>query len=408
MPRLKIGIAFGGVSPEHEVSIITSLQAAAAMDRVLYEPVPLYLAKDGRWYTGEGMLKIESYKDLDMLLQQSVQVEIIPGGVQRMQVRELTTGGILSRNAQTWQLDLIFLGLHGGSGENGGMQGLCETMDVPYTGSGILASALAMDKVRAKEFSKMAGIAVVPSKRIREKEWAAREDNWLTRLESSLRFPLIVKPVKLGSSVGISRVSNRTELDYAIEEAFRYDEEVLVETAIEPLREINCSVLGDEDEAVASVLEEPVSHSGILSYEDKYMSQESAGKQARGSKRGDSRTGMASQDRLIPAPLPEAETEKIRAMATRIFRLFGCAGVCRIDFLMDAGSGEIYFNEINTIPGSLSFYLWVPSGISFDELVGRLIQIGLDRYKSRSNRVRSYDVNLLAEHSVRGLKGAKS
>lgn len=406
MPSLSIGIVFGGLSPEHEVSIITSLQAAAALDRSRYTPIAVYLAKDGSWYTGSELLDIEAYKDVSALLKKATRVEIVPGLNKRLQLKEISKGSFLTRTPEGWEIDVMFLGLHGGSGENGGMQGLCELLDVPYTGSGVLASSLAMDKVRAKQYCESFEIPVVPSQNVREAQWANREEIWLDQLSSTLGFPLVVKPVRLGSSIGISRVESREKLDFAIEEAFRYDEDVIIEKAIVNLRELNCSVLGDEDTAVASVLEEPVT-SGVLTYEDKYMSGD-AGEKAGGVKRSATAGGMASQDRLIPAPVSEDVASRVRRLAVQIFQLLGCAGVARIDFLMDDETGAIYFNEINTIPGSLSFYLWKPSGVEFPDLVERLIQIGLSRYASRSNRVRSYDVNLLEERAARGLKGFKS
>lgn len=406
MPSLSIGIVFGGLSPEHEVSIITSLQAAAALDRSRYTPIAVYLAKDGRWYTGPELLDIEAYKDVSALLKKATRVEIVPGLNKRLQLKEISKGSFLTRTPEGWEIDVMFLGLHGGSGENGGMQGLCELLDVPYTGSGVLASSLAMDKVRAKQYCESFEIPVVPSQNVREAQWANREEIWLDQLSSTLGFPLVVKPVRLGSSIGISRVESREKLDFAIEEAFRYDEDVIIEKAIVNLRELNCSVLGDEDTAVASVLEEPVT-SGVLTYEDKYMSGD-AGEKSTGVKRSATAGGMASQDRLIPAPVSEDVASRVRRLAVQIFQLLGCAGVARIDFLMDDETGAIYFNEINTIPGSLSFYLWKPSGVEFPDLVERLIQIGLSRYASRSNRVRSYDVNLLEERAARGLKGFKS
>ncbi|GMQ80930.1 MAG: D-alanine--D-alanine ligase family protein [Rhodothermia bacterium] len=406
MSSLSIGIVFGGLSPEHEVSIITSLQAAAALDRSRYTPVAVYLAKDGLWYTGDELLDIKAYKDVFELLKKATRVEIVPGLNKRLQLKKISGGGLFARTPDVWKIDVMFLGLHGGSGENGGMQGLCELLDVPYTGSGVLASSLAMDKVRAKQYCESFEIPVVPSQNVREAQWADREEIWLDQLTSSLGLPLIVKPVKLGSSIGIRQVESREKLDSAIEEAFRYDEDVMIEKAIVNLRELNCSVLGDEDAAVASVLEEPVA-TGILTYEDKYMSGD-AGEKGAASKLRTTPGGMASQERLIPAPVSEDAASRVRTLAVQIFQLLGCAGVARIDFLLDEDTGAIYFNEINTIPGSLSFYLWKPTGVDFPELVERLIQISLNRYASRTNRVRSFDVNLLAERSARGLKGSKS
>lgn len=389
--------------------MITALQAAAAMDRTRFFPIALYLAKNGNWYSGEELLDVEGYSDLSSLLQRATRVDLLPGGASRLVVREAEGSGFLKRHRRSWTIEVAFLGLHGGAGENGGMQGLCDLFDVAYTGSGVLGSALAMDKVRSKEFCSRRGIPVVEYLSIREADWAHDEDRWLEKIDTWAAGPVVVKPVSLGSSIGIRRVEDREDLDAAIEEAFRYDETIIVERAVHPLREINCSVLGDEDEARASLLEEPVSRLDVLSFEEKYMRGGESGKgPLSGHKGGNSGQGMASLDRVIPAPLTDEQTESIRTMAVQIFQMLGCAGVARIDFLMNGDTGEFFFNEINTIPGSLSYYLWEPTGVTFQDLVHRLIEIAQHRHAERINRIRSYDVNLLAEHSARGLKGPKS
>lgn len=223
-----------------------------------------------------------------------------------------------------------------------------------------------------------------------------------------MSYPVIVKPARLGSSIGISKASTRTELDAAIEEAFRYDEKIVVEHAVQNLREINCSILGDADEAIASVLEQPLTGEELLTYQEKYMRGNSGdGAKASGAKGGGSSSGMASLDRAIPAPVSDEHTKAIQTLAIRIFQLFECAGLARIDFMIDDSTGEVYFNEINTIPGSFSFYLWEPSGVPFDELTHRLIGIARNQNKKKRQRVRSYDVNLLAMHGS-GAKGVKA
>lgn len=411
---INVGIVFGGQSPEHEVSVITSIQAAAVLDRKKYFPVPVYVAKSGLWYTGADMLDISAYTDVDALLARSRTLRLQPTGGSSLILQSISKGGLFGQSARDVRIDILFLGLHGGSGENGGMQGLSEALDIPYTGSGVLASSLAMDKARSKSFCSENGIPVVPFRTIRESQWADHEEERLQELELELGFPLVVKPVSLGSSIGISVVNSCDELENAVEEAFRYDETVIIEKAVEELREINCSVLGTEDSAVASVLEEPVSSDLLLSYEEKYMrgtasgsSKGQASSGAPSNAKSTSPGGMASLGRIIPAPLDAAKTKAIRELAVRIFTELGCAGVARIDFLMNATTGEIFFNEINTVPGSLSFYLWEPSGVSFQELVERLIEIGFERHSQRVHRIRSYDVNLLAERGAQGLKGSK-
>ncbi|MFQ5569052.1 MAG: D-alanine--D-alanine ligase family protein [Rhodothermales bacterium] len=411
---LNVGVAFGGVAPEHEVSVISALQAAAALDRTRYRPIPLYVAKDGTWYTGDRLLDSDTYKDLDRLRATAIPLALDPASHGTLELVEATTSGLFSRRPRRFRIDVMFLGFHGGEGENGGFQGLCETFNVPYTGSGVFGSALGMDKVLSKMLCRDQDIPIVDFQWFREEDWGGDEEAWLDRLEEHLGYPVIVKPARLGSSIGIARADTRSELDAAIEEAFRYDDKIVVERAVRLLREINCSVLGDPSDAVASVLEEPVHtrKEDLLSFQDKYL--RGGGRPGtkgarRGTKqRGGGSEGMASLDRIIPAPLTEEQTRDIRQRAVRIFQLFECAGVARLDFLMDGETGAVYFNEINTIPGSFSFYLWEPSGVPFDELTHRLIALARRRHRQKNGRIRSYDVNLLSEHSLSGLKGAKS
>lgn len=411
--RLNIGVAFGGVAPEHEVSVISSLQAAAALDRTRYQPIPLYIAKDGTWYTGEHLLNPETFKDLDKVRQEAIPLVLDPRSYRTLELVEVRKQGLLSRKPRRFSIDVMFLGFHGGEGENGGMQGLCETFNVPYTGSGVFGSAMGMDKVLSKMLCRDQDIPVVAFQAFREEEWGGQEEAWLDRVEQHLGYPVIVKPARLGSSIGIAKADDRKELDAAIEEALRYDDKVVVELAVPHLREINCSVLGDPKEAQASVLEEPTRSDDdeLLSFQDKYMRDggDSGTKGGgRGSKQAEDRAeGMASLDRIIPAPISEALTEEIQQLAVRIFQLFECAGVARLDFLMNGETGAVYFNEINTIPGSFSFYLWDPSGVPFDELTHRLIQLALQRHREKNGRVRTYDINLLSERSLGGLKGSK-
>ncbi|MEX1055486.1 MAG: D-alanine--D-alanine ligase family protein, partial [Rhodothermales bacterium] len=410
--RLRVGVTFGGVSPEHEVSIISSLQAIAALDRELYEPVPIYIAKDGSWYTGDALLEIEAYQDLDKVRSDSILVSPDAGEFGRLRLVEKRRGGIFSFKPREFSVDVVFIGLHGGSGEDGGVQGLCEAFNVPYTGSSIIGSAVGMDKVISKMLCRDQDIPVVDFVAFRESEWAGREEEWLDRCEEQLGYPVIVKPARLGSSIGIGKADDRPELDRTIEEALRYDEKIIVEHAVQRLKEINCAVLGDPNEAVTSMLEQPIRSEGqeLLTFQEKYMrGQESGAKEVRrGAKSSrESQGGMASLDRIIPAPLEEQDAARIRDLAIRVFQLFECAGVARIDFMIDEATGEVFFNEINTIPGSFSFYLWDPAGVPFNELLQRMIEVGMKRHRDRNSRVRTYDVNLLSQRSLKGLKGSK-
>ncbi len=410
---LNVGVAFGGVAPEHEVSVITALQAAAALDRARYRPVPLYVAKDGMWYTGDHLLDPDAYKDLDRLRAAAVPLALDPGVYGALELVEAGRRGRFAGAPARYRIDVVFLAFHGGEGENGGVQGLCETFNVPYTGSGVFGSALGMDKVLSKMLCRDQDVPVVDFVWFREADWGGREEAWLDRIAERLGYPVVVKPARLGSSIGIALAADRAALDAAVEEALRYDEKVVVEQAVQRLREVNCSVLGEPGDAQASVLEEPVrtETAALLSFRDKYLRGE--GDAAKGRPRGAKRPsasaeGMASLDRLIPAPFPEALTTRIQTLAVRVFELFECAGVARLDFMLDEATGALYFNEINTIPGSFSFYLWEPSGVPFDVLTHRLIEIARRRHRHKNGRVRSYDVNLLSEKSLGGLKGSKA
>ena len=426
---LNVGVVFGGVAPEHEVSVISSLQAAAAMDRSRYRPVPIYIAKDGTWYTGAHLFDIEAYQDLDRLRQEATMVSLDPDPSGTLQLVEAGRGGLFSVQPRRHRIDVMFLGLHGGEGENGGLQGVCETFNVPYTGSGVFGSAMGMDKVLSKMLCRDQDIPIVDFVWFRETDWAHHEEEWLDRCEEALGYPVVVKPARLGSSIGIAKADDREELDAAVEEALRYDDKIVVEQAVERLREINCSVLGDPKDAEPSVLEEPVRSEGeeMLTFQEKYM--RGGGDGAKGSAKGGALRGtkqqkrsgaggMASLDRLIPAALTPERTQEIQDLGVRVFQLFECAGVARIDFMIDEATDRVYFNEINTIPGSFSFYLWDPQGVPdeklgrprlpFHELTHRMIEIALERHREKNSRIRSYDTNLLSMRSLKGLKGAKA
>ncbi len=412
--KIRVGVLFGGVAPEHEVSVITAQQAIHALDRTRYEPVPAYIAKDGAWFVGDMLEDVEAFRDLDRIRREAIRVHPVPGDAHTLSLVEQKRGGLFARRPGVWRIDVALLALHGGSGEDGGVQGFLEMCNVPYTGSGVAGSAIGMDKALSKYLCRDRGIPVVDFLVARESDWADREEAWLDSCERELGYPVVVKPARLGSSIGIAKAADREALDRAIEDAFRYDGKLVVERAVQPLKEINCAVLGGEEQAIASVLEQPVQmdREALLTFRDKYMrggSGQGAPKQGlRGAKQPEAERGMASLSRLVPAPLDEKTAERIRALALKAFRTFECAGVARLDFMIDESSGAVYFNEINTIPGSFSFYLWEATGISFGELAHRMIEAAFERRRARSRRIRTYDVNLLSETGLRGIKGSKA
>ena len=393
MPQNNLLIAFGGVSPEHEVSVLTAIQAAHALEHSGHTLIPLYITKNGRWLTGGKLLDLESYKEIRQAEERGepCHFALDDRGRPGLQTRP---GGWLGRSK--WNpVDVVLCAFHGAEGENGAFQGLCETFNLPYSGSGVAASALGMDKRLAKELCRRNGIPVVDDVWVREELWI-REQDTLIRQAENLGYPLYVKPVTLGSSIGVHRVDNRGELTDAVESAFRYDSGLLVEKAVHPLTEINCSVLGDDESLRTSVCEQPLGKEELLSFEDKYLQGEG----------GDTK-GMASASRKIPAPISAEKTEEIQELTGRIFRLLGCAGVARLDFLLNRETGKVYFNEINTIPGSFSFYLWEATELRFDRLLEELIRIAKKRHQKKNSRVRSHDINLLSQKAMKGLKGLK-
>ena len=391
--KTKVAMLFGGKSVEHEVSVISGIQAIMNMDTEKYELIPVYMTKKNEMYVGEEIGKIESYKDIDALLQKSQRVIMINDN-DRIRLVSYPPKKF-GKNTEI-EIDIVFPVVHGTNVEDGALQGYLKTVGVPFVGCDVTASAVGMDKYIMKTILKEAGVPILDAKIFTLSDYAEIE-SMMDRIEEGLGYPVIVKPVNLGSSVGISVAKNRVELSNSIDDAFRYATKVLVEHAITNLREINCAVFGDENEAEASECEEPLHSKDILSYEDKYVSNAKGG----GSK------GMASVSRKIPADLSPEKREEVRRMAVKSFQALGCNGVSRIDFMIDEDTGKLYFNEINTIPGSLAFYLWEPIGVPYQELLDRMIQLALKRVRTEGNLTFTFDTNILNTASFGGSKGSK-
>ena len=391
--KTKVAMLFGGKSVEHEVSVISGIQAIMNMDTDKYEVIPVYMTKKNEMYVGDNIGKIESYKDINGLIAGSTRVIMVNTGDKVSLVQYPAKK--LGKNINI-DIDVVFPVVHGTNVEDGALQGYLKTIGIPFVGCDVTASAVGMDKYIMKMILKEAGVPVLDAKIFTLSDYADM-DGLVEKIESSIGYPVIIKPVNLGSSVGISVAKNRVELTTSIDDAFRYATKVLAEHAIEQLREINCSVLGDENEAIASECEEPLHSKDILSYEDKYVSNAKSG----GSK------GMASVSRKIPADLSPEERENVREIAVKSFKALGCNGVSRIDFMIDESDGKLYFNEINTIPGSLAFYLWEPIGVPYKELLDRMINLALKRTRTESNLTFTFDTNILNSASFGGAKGKK-
>lgn len=391
--KTKVAMLFGGKSVEHEVSVISGIQAINNMDQEKYEIIPVYMTKKNEMYVGDDIGKIESYKDIDALLKKSQRVIMIHEGNKVM----LTAYPMkkFGKNLEI-EIDVAFPVVHGTNVEDGAFQGYLKTIGIPFVGCDVTASAIGMDKFIMKAVLKESQVPILEARLYTLSDYADM-NCLMNQVEEALGYPVIIKPVNLGSSVGISVAKDRVELANSIDDAFQYATRILVEHAIMNLREINCAVLGDENDAIASECEEPMHTKDILSYEDKYVSNAKSG----GSK------GMASVSRKIPAELSPEKREEVRELAVRSFKALGCNGVSRIDFMIDEDNGKLYFNEINTIPGSLAFYLWEPIGIPYKELLDRMIQLSLKRVRTEEGLTFTFDTNILKSASLGGSKGSK-
>lgn len=393
--KTNVAVFFGGRSVEHEISVISALQAIHAFNVERYNIVPIYISKQGRWYTGNDLLDIRNYKDMKGLTNKCTEVFMRPEyGDYNLYKAE--TSMFSKRNTIIEELHVAIPVLHGTNGEDGIFEGLLETIGIPFAGCNTLSSANGMDKITMKMILKECDIPVVDYVWFTDRQWFNEREQLIAKIEEKIGYPVIVKPANLGSSVGIGKASNREELIEKVNHAEKFSQRIIVEDMIEQLQEINCSVLGDADEHESSVCEEPIKTGDFLSYEDKYMG---------GSK---SAKGMQASEKRIPADLPVEISEKIRHMAGETFRVLSCHGVSRIDVMIDRKDNSIYVNEINTIPGSLSFYLWEATGISFEKLMDRLVELAFKRKRLTDQKTFTYDQNIFSlGGGVKGAKGAK-
>lgn len=377
--KTTIGVFFGGRSTEHEISVISASQAMHAINKDKYDVVPIYISKQGKWYTGNALFDIQNYRNTTELLAQVEEIYMEPtfGDYNIYKKKRSLFGSPILKH-----LDVVIPVLHGSNGEDGIFEGVLETIGIPYAGCCTLSSANGMDKITMKMILKSCGIPVVDYVWFTDKEWFARRNEIIDQIEREIGYPVIVKPANLGSSVGIGRARNREELIEKVDGAEIYTTRIIVEDMVEELQEINCSVLGDCDECEASVLEEPIKSGEILSYEDKYVGGTKGAK------------GMQASQKRIPANLPQEETKRIQFLARETFRVLSCHGVSRVDMIIDRKTRNIYVNEINTIPGSLSFYLWEASGISFEQLMDRLVELAIKRKREQGMKTVSYDHNI--------------
>lgn len=387
-----VGVIFGSRSVEHDVSIVTAQQVMQALDARKYEVVPIYITRDGRWVSGPGLRDLNTFRSDDISEMMGIKEVIISPSTAHHGLIVSPVSGLFGRS-QARALDVAFPVVHGSHGEDGTLQGLFELADIPYVGTGVLASAVTRDKIMLKTVLAGLGIPVVKYVAFTRREWVAAADVLLARIESEIGFPVFVKPASLGSSIGVARANDAGEARTYINVAANFDRRILVEAAVEGVMEINCAVMGNAD-VRASVLEQPVSWQEFLTYEEKYMRSEGA-------------AGMKGAERRIPAPISDDLTARIREMAVRAFRAVDGCGIARVDFLVREEAGEVFLNEINTMPGSLAFYLWHEEDMTPAQVVDELIRLALEAHAEKRKTVYNYKTGLIAHAAARGLKGIK-
>lgn len=390
--KIKLGVIFGGVSVEHEVSVITAIQAMNNIDTNRYEVVAIYITKDGEWYTGEMLKDIKIYKDMDLLKRYANKVVLYRKDDGKF---ILQSKGFLRRDIT--EVDICFPIMHGTNGEDGSLQGYLETIGIPYCESDHYASSVSQDKIFMKQIWKDSGVPVVKYDWFFDVDYQSNGDKIIERLEK-LSYPMIVKPARLGSSVGIKVAHDEVELREAIADAIKYDTKILVEEVVPNLKEVNISVLGNYRKQKLSVIEEVGSSHDLLTYEDKYIG---------GSKTKTPSKGMLTASRIIPARITKEQSARVREIAIKAYRSLNSSGVVRIDFLIDEKNNKVYANEINSIPGSLSFYLWDKLNIEYQELLDEVLNIAVKDFKDKQNKVHSFDTNILNNFEGKGLKGIK-
>lgn len=382
--KIKLGVIFGGETVEHEVSIISAIQAINSLNTDKYDIIPIYIAKDRTWYTGNALLDIELYKDMKNIKKECKEVVLCK------KEKKYYLYNLNSILKEKIEVDVIFPIVHGNNVEDGSLQGYLETIDIPYVGCPVLGASIGQDKVVMKFVFEANNIPVVPYCWFYDTEYYQDADKVLSSIKK-VGYPVVVKPASLGSSIGISFAKNEKEIKEKIEEAVKYDTKIVVEKAVENLTEVNCSVYGNYEYQKSSVIEEVSSDNDFLTYNDKYIGS--------GKTKGSGKLkGMVNTSRIIPARIDIDTTKKVEELSKKIYKVLNLGGVCRIDYLINSKTKEVYVNEPNTIPGSLAFYLWEPLGLKYSDLLDELINIAIKNHKNNNKKVRSFDTNILSNY----------
>lgn len=401
MSKMNIAVFFGSRSCEHDVSIVSALQCMEATKAAGFEVTPVYISRDGLWYTGAPLENIETFREFNPMTKGIARVTLdVTANAGDLWAWPPQRAGLFAKvPAPLCHIDCVIPVFHGWHGEDGTIQGLLEMANIPYASSGVLGSAIGMDKIAMKQILRGAGFPVLDFVWFTREQLKNDRKAVIERVEKEIKYPAFIKPAALGSSIGVSRAKNRDELERALDVAASYDRRILVEVGVNRPVEINCAALGYGEDVRASVCEMPVpsSNDTFLDFWQKYLRNAST--------KGEESRGMKSLSRVVPAPIGEELTKRIQTMTCDIFKLLDCCGTVRVDFILDQND-MLFVNEPNTIPGSLAFYLWKACGLDFPKLIEKMVEDALRAHADKNSSVFAYDSSILKKVAA-GTKGSK-
>ena len=401
MSKMNIAVFFGSRSCEHDVSIVSALQCIEATKAAGFNVTPVYISRDGLWYTGEPLENIETFREFNPMTKGITRVTLdVTANAGDLWAWPPQRAGLFAKvPAPLCHIDCVIPVFHGWHGEDGTIQGLLEMANIPYASSGVLGSAIGMDKIAMKQILRGAGFPVLDFVWFTREQLKKERQAVIERVEKEIKYPAFIKPAALGSSSGVSRAKNREELERALDVAASYDRRILVEVGVVHPVEINCAAVGYGEDVRASVCEMPVpsSNDTFLDFWQKYLRNAST--------KGEDSRGMKSLSRVVPAPIGDELTGRIQTMTCDIFKLLDCCGTVRVDFILDQND-MLFVNEPNTIPGSLAFYLWKASGLDFPKLIEKMVEDALRAHADKNSSVFAYDSSILKKVAA-GTKGSK-
>ena len=400
MSKMNIAVFFGSRSCEHDVSIVSALQCIEATKAAGFNVTPVYISRDGLWYTGEPLENIETFREFNPMTKGITRVTLDVTNAGDLWAWPPQRAGLFAKvPAPLCHIDCVIPVFHGWHGEDGTIQGLLEMANIPYASSGVLGSAIGMDKIAMKQILRGAGFPVLDFVWFTREQLKKERQAVIERVEKEIKYPAFIKPAALGSSIGVSRAKNREELERALDVAASYDRRILVEVGVVHPVEINCAAVGYGEDVRASVCEMPVpsSNDTFLDFWQKYLRNAST--------KGEDSRGMKSLSRVVPAPIGDELTGRIQTMTCDIFKLLDCCGTVRVDFILDQND-MLFVNEPNTIPGSLAFYLWKASGLDFPKLIEKMVEDALRAHADKNSSVFAYDSSILKKVAA-GTKGSK-